>query len=558
MATKYIFVTGGVLSGVGKGTVTASLGTLLQSQGFRVTAMKIDPYVNVDAGTMNPTEHGEVFVTDDGDETDQDIGSYERFLGQDLGKVNYMTTGRVYLSVIERERNLEYGGRCVEVVPHIPEEVIRRIEVCAAARKAEIVLIEVGGTVGEYQNVLFLEAARLLKQQHPKDVITVLVSYLPIPGHIGEMKTKPTQHATKMLQSAGIQPDFIVARGALPIDAPRRKKLAVFCNVQAEDVIAAPDVSSTYLVPLNFEREHIGERVLAKLGLAPRTHDLRRWRAMVRTSERVQEPVRIAIAGKYFSTGDFVLSDVYLSVIEAVKHAAWAAKRKPVLEWINAEVYEDDPKKVRELAKYDGVVIPGGFGTRGVEGKIRTITYLRERGIPYLGICYGMQLACVEYARNVLGLSGAHTTEIIRKAEHPVIDVMAEQEVLLKKGEYGGTMRLGAFDCRVLRGTLAAAAYRGTDRIARTYANGDALISERHRHRYEFNNAYREQFAAAGMVFSGLNPQRDLVEIIELPKATHPYFVAAQFHPEFKSRPLDPQPLFVGLVKAAVARASAR
>ncbi|MDO8425165.1 MAG: CTP synthase [bacterium] len=551
---KYIFVAGGVLSGVGKGTVTASLGVLLQAKGFRVTAMKIDPYVNVDAGTMNPTEHGEVFVTDDGDETDLDIGSYERFLGQDLGKINYMTTGRVYLSVIERERNLGYKGKCVEVVPHLPEEVLHRIHACVEARRAEIVLIEIGGTVGEYQNVLFLEAARLLKQQRPDDVITLLVSYLPIPGHIGEMKTKPTQHATRQLQAAGIQPDFIVARGSQALDAVRRKKLAVFCNVQADDVIAAPDVASIYHVPVNFEREHVAERVLEKLGLAPRGKDLRQWRAMVRTSERQYAPVRIAIVGKYFSTGDFVLSDVYLSVIEAVKHAAWARKRTPVLEWVNTEEYEQDNKKLKQLGQCDGVVIPGGFGSRGVEGKIRTIQYLREHGIPFLGICYGMQLACVEFARNVLGLPGAHTTEIVPDTADPIIDVMEEQKARLAKDAYGGTMRLGAYDCRVRAGTHAARAYADTSWVSKRYANGDLRISERHRHRYEFNNAYRERCEAAGMVFSGVNPERDLAEIIELPKQTHPYFVAAQFHPEFKSRPLDPQPLFLGLIKAAEKR----
>ncbi|MDO8463625.1 MAG: CTP synthase [bacterium] len=554
MTTKYIFVAGGVLSGVGKGTVTASLGALLQSKGFRVTAMKIDPYINVDAGTMNPTEHGEVFVTDDGDETDQDIGNYERFLGQNLGKGNYMTTGRVYLSVIERERALGYKGKCVEVVPHIPEEVLRRIHACATLRRAEVVLIEVGGTVGEYQNVLFLEAARLLKQQRPEDVITLLVSYLPIPGHIGEMKTKPTQHATKQLQAAGIQPDFIIARGSQPLDTVRRKKLAMFCNVQADDVIAAPDVPSIYHVPINFERDHLGERVLRKLGLKPRRSDLRQWKTMVRASERTYPPVRIAIAGKYFSVGDFVLSDVYFSVIEAVKHAAWTAKRTPVLEWINTEVYEDDARAVKELDQFDGVIVPGGFGTRGVEGKIRAIRYVREHGIPYLGICYGMQLACVEYARNVLGLRDAHTTEVVERTHDPIIAVMEDQEQQLASGAYGGTMRLGSYDCRIATGTRAARAYRDTSRVTRTYAKGDLLISERHRHRYEFNNQYRGAFAEAGMVFSGMNPQRDLVEIIELPARSHPYFVAAQFHPEFKSRPLDPQPLFLGLLRAAAKR----
>jgi CTP synthase len=549
--TKFVFIVGGVMSGVGKGTVTSSLGTVLQAQGWRVTAMKVDPYVNVDAGTMNPVEHGEVFVTHDGDETDQDIGSYERFLGRDLGKMNYMTTGRVYESVIARERNLEYGGKCVEVVPHIPEEVLRRIHLCAESSRAQIVLVEIGGTVGEYQNVLFLEAARLLKLERPKDVITMLVSYLPIPGHIGEMKTKPTQHATRQLQAAGIQPDFIIARGTQTLDAPRRRKLSVFCNVREEDVIAAPDVASTYEVPLHLARQGFGDRVVEKLGLRKRKYDLKTWRSFVRTIHAECDPIHIAIAGKYFSTGDFVLSDVYISVIEAIKHAAWAAKRTPVISWVNAESYERNPRAVRELGKVDGVIIPGGFGTRGVEGKIRAIRYLREHNIPYLGICYGMQLAAVEFARNVLKLTSAHTVEIDRRTPDPVITLMSEQAGNVAQEKYGGTMRLGAYACRIQVGTQAWAAYRESPLIERTYASGDVRVHERHRHRYEFHNDYRKRFEEAGVVFSGINTQRDLVEMMELPKEVHPFFVGAQFHPEFQSRPLRPHPLFRSLILAS-------
>ncbi|MBI4433525.1 CTP synthase [Candidatus Uhrbacteria bacterium] len=551
---KYIFVVGGVMSGVGKGTVTASLGTVLQGKGFRVTAMKIDPYVNVDAGTMNPIEHGEVFVTDDGDETDQDIGSYERFLGQSLGKVNYMTTGRVYQTVIARERNLEYDGRCVEVVPHIPEEVIRRIHACAAARDAEIVLIEVGGTVGEYQNVLFLEAARLLKLERPKDVVVILVSYLPVPGHIGEMKTKPTQHATHLLQAAGIQPDLIVARGEQELDAPRRRKLSMFCNVGPDDVIAAPDVETTYQVPVNFEREGVGDRVLRKLGLRARQRDLAAWKGLVDRIASATNEVHIAVAGKYFSTGNFVLSDVYLSVIEAIRHSAWAQGRKPVLTWLNTEAYERDPGMLAELDGFDGVIIPGGFGSRGVEGKMLAIQYLREHGIPYLGLCYGMQLACVEFARNVLHLRGAHTTEIDATTKYPVIAPMTDQIAKLQHAEFGGTMRLGAYVCRMHRKTISAEAYAGSSAVQRTYANGDVVVTERHRHRYEVNNAFRQRLAAGGLVIAGVNPQRDLVEIIELPRTVHPFFVGVQYHPELTSRPLDPHPLFMALVRAAGAR----
>ncbi|MFH1098976.1 MAG: CTP synthase [Candidatus Uhrbacteria bacterium] len=562
---KFIFVVGGVMSGVGKGTVAASLGAVLHGKGYRVTAIKIDPYVNVDAGTMNPTEHGEVFVTDDGDETDQDIGSYERFLNTSLGKVNYMTTGRVYQSVIARERDLEYGGRCVEVVPHIPEEVLRRIDVCAKVARADIVLVEIGGTVGEYQNILFLEAARLRKLERPNDVITILVSYLPVPGHIGEMKTKPTQHATHLLQGVGIQPDIIIARGEHSLDEPRRRKLSMFCNVRPEDVVAAPDVASIYEVPIAFDNAHVGERVLRKLGLRSRRSDLAPWRALVRTIHTVRQPVRIAIAGKYFSTGDFVLTDAYLSVIEAVKHAAWLQRRKPELIWLNVEEYERNPDRLVELDECQGLVVPGGFGTRGVEGKIAAIRYAREHGIPYFGLCYGMQLACVEFARNVIGWRDAHTTEITPRTKHPVIALMEEQASRVAKSEYGGTMRLGAYACRIGAGTIAATAYQKSTRLVRQYQGGDFIVRERHRHRYEFHNKYRDAFSRAGLVFSGVNPaplfvqkwcgvnpERDLVEIVELPKDIHPFFVGVQFHPEFTSRPLDPHPLFRAFIAAAM------
>lgn len=545
---KYIFVIGGVMSGVGKGTATAALANLLQAKGYRVTAMKIDPYLNVDAGTMNPLEHGEVFVTDDGDETDQDIGTYERFLDADILSVNYMTSGRVYQSVLERERSMAYGGKCVEAVPHIPEEVIRRIKQCAKVTKSEIVLIEVGGTVGEYQNVLYLEAARMMRLEEESSVVTLLVSYLPVPGHIGEMKTKPTQQAAHLLMGAGLQPDFIIARGVHAVDEPRRKKLSVFCNVHPDDVISAPDVSSTYQVSLIFDEQKLGEKVLKRLRLRPRKEDLGAWRRFVTRIRDVSEPVNIGIVGKYFTTGDFVLSDVYLSVIESVKHACWHHGRKPQLVWLNSEEYEQNPKRVSELSKFDGVIIPGGFGTRGVEGKIKAIEYLRKKKIPYLGLCYGMQLACIEFARNVAGLGDANTTEVVPETKYPVIDVMAEQKKNIAENRYGGTMRLGAYRCFVADRTHAASAY-GKQWNAKK-VKGGLEIFERHRHRFEFNNAYREAFEKKGMVFSGVNPERDLVEIIEL--KDHPFFVGVQFHPEFKSRPLRPHPLFRDFIAAAI------
>ncbi len=539
---RYIFVIGGVMSGVGKGTTTASIGRILQSKGFKVTAIKIDPYINVDAGTMNPTEHGEVFVTVDGDETDQDIGNYERFLDVDIPSLNYMTTGRVYQTVIAKERNLEYGGRCVEVVPHVPEEVIRRIKKAAKHAKADFVLVEVGGTVGEYQNLLFLEAARMMKLQEPSAVLFVLVSYLPIPAKVGEMKTKPTQYAVRTLNSTGIQPDFIICRSSQPVDEPRKRKLAIFCNMKDEDIISAPDIDSIYQVPINFEKDNIGEKIMKKFGLRPRHRDLNDWKKLVRSITTAKKPVKIAVVGKYFATGDFVLADSYISVIEAIKHAAWVYGAKPALTWINSEEYEKNPGKLKELDGFDGVLIPGGFGARGVEGKIKAIEYARKHKIPYFGLCYGMQLATVEFARHVAGLKGAHTGEINPKSPALVINVMPDQAKNLAVKKYGGTMRLGAYKCRLKKGTLAYGAYQKD------------LISERHRHRYEFNNQYRELLAEKGLVFSGVNPERDLIEIIELPKAAHPWFVGVQFHPEFQSRPLHPHPLFKAFIKAALAK----
>lgn len=536
--TKYIFVVGGVMSGVGKGVSCASIGKILQSKGFRVSAVKIDPYVNVDAGTMNPTEHGEVFVTDDGDETDQDIGNYERFLNEDILSDNYMTTGRVYQTVINKERNLEYGGRCVEVVPHIPEEVIRRIQKAVKISKAEIMIIEIGGTVGEYQNVLFLEAARMMRLNDPKNVIVILVSYLPIPEKIGEMKTKPTQYATRSLNSVGIQPDFIICRADAPLDEPRKRKIATFCNIAADDAISAPNVDSIYEVPINFEKENLGNKILKKFNLRSRHKDLKEWKAMVRVIKSVSKPVKIGIVGKYFGTGDFILPDAYISVIEAIKHASWYYKRNPEVSWLNAEQYEKDPRSLKELKKFDGIIVPGGFGKRGIEGKIKAIQFVRKNKIPYLGLCYGMQLATIEFARNVVGLRSANTTEINPQTKDPVIHIMPEQAELVKTKKYGGTMRLGAYPCVLQKGSKSLKEYKTN------------VISERHRHRYEFNNQYRDILTKHGLVLAGLSPDNKLVEIIEI--KNHPFFVATQFHPEFKSRPLNPHPLFKGFIKACL------
>jgi CTP synthase len=543
---KYIFVVGGVISGVGKGVTVSSISKILQSHGYAVTAMKIDPYVNVDAGTMNPTEHGEVFVLNDGDETDQDMGNYERFLGTELTRNNYMTTGRVYLSVIEKERALAYQGKCVQVVPHIPYEVIERIERAGDTEKAEIVVIEVGGTVGEYENILFLETARMLKIRQPNDVLLAIVSYLPCPPKVGEMKTKPTQHAVRALNSVGIQPDFIIARSDVPLDTKRKEKLALFCNVLPESVISAPDVESVYVVPGNFEKDKLGEKILKKLKLKSRgkAEDWSVWESFVRKvqSAKDKDEVRIAIVGKYFDTGDFMLSDSYLSVIEAIKYSAYHAGRKPVLVWLNAADFEGENPPLSELSAVDGILVPGGFGSRGVEGKINVIRYAREHKIPYFGICYGMQLAVIEYARNVLGLTDATSREINPRSKNLVIDIMDSQKDLVKKGNMGGSMRLGSFPAVLKGGTIAHTAY------------GKERIDERHRHRFEVNNAYVAELEKAGLVFSGISPDGTLMEIAELRTDVHPFFLGTQFHPEFKARPLAPHPIFTAFIKAVMKR----
>lgn len=537
---KYIFVVGGVMSGVGKGITASSIGKILQSRGLKVTAIKIDPYINVDAGTMNPTEHGEVFVLDDGDETDQDMGNYERFLGTTLTRLNYMTTGRVYEAVIHKERNLCYGGKCVEVVPHVPLEVIERIEEVGRRSKADVVTIEIGGTIGEYQNVLFLEAARMMKISKPNDVMTVIVTYLPIPSKLGEMKTKPTQHAVRLLSQAGIQPDIIIGRSHVPLDQKRKDKIAFFCNISPEKVISAPDVDSIYDVPRNFEKDELGNIILKALKIKGKGGDkLKEWNKFFSGIDNFKNEVNIAVVGKYFDTGDFVLSDSYLSVIEAVKYSAYSQKMRPKLHWLNSKEFESDPKKLKELSKYHGIIVPGGFGKSGIEGVISAIKYAREKKIPYLGLCYGMQLAVIEYARSVLRLKEANTAEINPDSPHIIIDIMPEQKEKLRNKDFGGSMRLGSHIAVLKDGTIAKKAY------------GENIISERHRHRYEVNPEYISKIEDAGMIFSGKSPDNKLMEIAELPKSVHPFFLGTQFHPEFKARPLDPHPLFTEFIKAA-------
>lgn len=535
---KFIFVVGGVMSSVGKGVAAASIAKILQSRGFKVTNVKCDMYINIDAGTIRPTEHGEVFVGNDGIEADQDLGNYERFTGNTMTAKNYITTGQVYQEVIRRERNLEFGGEDVEVVPDIPNEIIRRLNVAAEEDDAQITIVEFGGTVGEYQVLLFLEAARMMKLKSPEDVAIALVSYLPVPSHVGEMKTKPTQHASRTLNEAGLQADFIIARGPHKLDKPRRDRLATFCNMRDGYAISAPDVSSIYQVPLMFEEEDFGDKLLKTLHLEGPGKNLEDWKKFVDHTMALEKPVKIGVVGKYFGTGDYTLSDSYISVIESIKHAAWANNRKPELVWIDAEGFERDPSSIETLCEFDGILVPGGFGERGVEGIMKTIQFAREEKIPYFGICYGMQLACIEAVRNIAGKTKANTTEVDKETPDPVVYLNPLQASNVIEKKYGATMRLGAYACDLAEGSLAHKIY------------GTNSVSERHRHRYEFNNDYTKTLEDCGLFISGSNPDTGLAEIVE--RRDHPFFVGVQFHPEFQSRPETPHPVFEAFIKAAV------
>lgn len=537
--TKYIFVVGGVMSGVGKGVTSSAIAKLLQARGLTVTAIKIDPYINVDAGTMNPTEHGECFVLKDGLETDQDMGNYERFLDIDLPAINYMTTGSVYQAVIQKERQLAYGGRNVEVVPDIPLEVIRRIKEAGTQAQADVVLTEVGGTVGEYQNVLFLEAVRMMKSEQPDNIGVVMVSYLPVPGSVGEMKTKPTQTAVRMLNNVGVFADLIIARSSDPVDQKRKQKIARFCNVTEDDVISAPDVSSIYSIPLNFEKDKLSSRLCDMLDLpCAKTADLSSWKRFVRSTESSKDTVKIAVVGKYFDSGDFVLSDVYISVLEAIKYSAYKLKLKPEITYLSATTFADK-KQLKTLKQYDGVLIPGGFGKTGVTEMLAVIEYVRKQGIPYFGICYGMQLAVIEFARNVLKRKDATSEELAPNATDAAVGILPEQTNKIANKNMGGTMRLGQYDATVQPKTIIRTAYKADS------------ITERHRHRYEVNPDYLPLLAEGGMKVSALSPDGRLAEAVELPHDTHPFFVGVQFHPELQARPLNPHPLFTAFVKAA-------
>jgi CTP synthase len=534
----YVFVTGGVMSGIGKGTVSASIGKILKSKGFNVTAIKIDPYLNFDAGTLRPTEHGEVFVTEDGGETDEDLGHYERFLDVTLTKDHNITTGKIYLTVIEKERRGEYLGKTVEAIPHLTDEIKTRIKEIAKKDDADFVIVEIGGTVGEYQSEIYYRAARLMKSEGEKTVF-VHVVYLPILRHLGEMKTKPAQQSVELLGRFGIQPDFIVARAEKEIDEVRKKKLSIFCNLKEEDIISAPDLEYTYELPLVFERQDFGNKILRKLGLENRKSNLEDWEEFVRRLKYSTKKIKIAIVGKYFDIGEFEIGDSYISVIEAIKHASANNEVKAEIYWINSKDFEKDNKKVEILKEFDGVIVPGGFGASGVEGKILAIKFARENSIPFLGLCYGFQLAVVEFAMNVCGLRGAHTTEVNPNTPYPVIDLLPWQKALLKEKKIGATMRLGGQIVRIKRDTLAYNLYKKEE------------VVERFRHRYEVNPSYINVLEKNGFVFSGFSKiEENIMQIGELP--SHKFFIGTQFHPEFTSRPLNPNPIFNGFIKACI------
>ena len=529
--TKYIFVTGGVVSALGKGIASASIGLLLQKRGLSVYNMKLDPYLNVDPGTMNPFQHGEVFVLDDGSETDLDLGHYERFLDNSLSKDHNVTTGQIYHTIITRERRGDYLGATVQVIPHVTEEIknrIRRLERLPV--KPDVVVAEIGGTVGDIESLPFIEAIRQMGlEQGLENVLYVHLTLVPYIPTAGEFKTKPTQHSVRELRANGIQPHMLLCRSARPIDEGLRAKISLFCSVPSKNVIAGEDVSTIYEVPLNYHEQGMDDIICKHFGLETPEPDLTEWTKMVEKVHYPKHHLKIAICGKYVT-----LKDAYKSIIEAFVHAGVANDAEVKLIWVSSEEIKHNGAG-KFMHDVDGLLIPGGFGERGVEGKIEAINYVREHNIPFLGICLGMQCAVIEFARNVCGLENAHSYEFYRDLKHPVINLMADQEGV---SELGGTMRLGAYPCVLEEGSVAAAAY------------GETEISERHRHRYEVNNAYREMLTEKGLRLSGLSPDKRLVEIVEV--ADHPWFVAAQFHPELKSRPTRPHPLFRDFVKAAV------
>ncbi len=544
--TKYIFVSGGVISGIGKGITSASIGLLLKAAGYRVAPIKFENYLNLDAGTINPIEHGDPFLCEDGTEGDMDIGTYEKFLNQEMGKDNFVTMGRIYQTVIDRERRFEYNGEDVEAIPHITDEIISRITNVAKKTDADIVLIELGGTAGEYQNVFYYEASRILTLKHPGDVVHVHVSYVPTPGHLGEPKTKPTQLSVRTLNSMGIQPDFIVARSDKYLDQRRRDRFALFCNMEGDHIISNPDVSSVYEVPLVLHKQSLDKMILEKLGLSANKPKLSAWEKLV---DEIKKPkkkvVEIAIIGKYFGTGEYQIRDSYAALFDALEHATWDQDVELKTRWIDAEKVEKEGIE-KHIGKPSGIIVPIGWGERGAEGMIAAASYARKHKIPYLGLCYGMQLAVIAFARDVLGWKDANTAENNQKTKHPVIHIIEEQKEHMKNRAYGGTMRLGGWDARVKKGTRSFGFYKKYGQIEEK----SGLTSERHRHRYEFNNNFADEFEKNGLIIAARSVKENLVEIIELPEKNHPFYVGTQGHPEYKSRPLSPHPLFVEFIKA--------
>lgn len=532
MSTKYIFVTGGVTSSLGKGIISASLAKLLQASGYSVTIQKLDPYINIDPGTLNPYEHGECYVTEDGAETDLDLGHYERFLDKPTSQANNVTTGRIYQAVISKERRGDYLGKTVQVIPHITDEIKRRIKLLGNTRKFDFVITEIGGTVGDIESLPYIESVRQLKWELGKNILVIHLTLVPYLSAPGELKTKPTQHSVKLLLENGVQPDILVLRTEKPLTKEIRKKVANFCNVDINSVIESIDVSTIYEVPLLMQKEKLDTTVLEKFGLqAKEEAKLTSWKNFVNKVKNPKQKIEVALIGKYVE-----LSDAYKSINESFIHAGTANDCKVIVTAIPAEEITDENASVI-LSKYKGILVAPGFGHRGIEGKISAIQYARENNIPFLGICLGMQCAVIEFARNVLGLKDAHSKEMNRKTPHPVIDIMEDQKSISDKG---GTMRLGSYPCKVKKGTKAFEAYQKTN------------INERHRHRYEFNNSYLKDFEKAGMIATGVNPDSELVEIVEIPN--HKWFIGVQFHPEYKSTVITPHPIFVEFIKAAINR----
>ncbi|MEX1052352.1 MAG: CTP synthase [Patescibacteria group bacterium] len=545
---KYIFVSGGVISGIGKGTTVASIALLLKSAGYKVTPLKFENYLNVDAGTINPIEHGDPFLCEDGTEADMDIGSYEKYLDQQMGKVNFVTMGQIYKEVIDRERRFEYNGEDVEAIPHITNEIINRINIAAKKTKSEIIIIELGGTAGEYQNVFYYEASRILTLKNPKDVIHIHVSYIPTPIHLGEPKTKPTQLSVRTLNALGIQPDILIARSENPLDKRRKDRLALFCNLNTEAVISNHNVKSVYEIPLILNQQNISRLVQTKLSLKYKKPQLAYWEKLIKKiKSHKKNKINIAIIGKYFGTGEYQLKDSYAALFDAIDHASWFNNCEVETNWIDAE--EIEKKGVSIIGSPDGIIVPIGWGERGAEGMTKTAGYAREKKIPYLGLCYGMQHAVISYARDILNLNKADTTENRPNTKHPVIHLIPTQHKILKNRAYGGTMRLGAWDAKVIKNTQAYEIY---DKHNSFIEKSKGITSERHRHRYEFNNKYINDFKKAGLVISAVSVDEGLVEIIELPKNKHPFYIGTQGHPEYKSKPNNPHPIFIEFINSCL------